>query len=51
MDEEYSTGLIFKDEIRANQEAEKMWKENTTESQRKSGWCPLHYKVKERKVE
>jgi predicted 3-demethylubiquinone-9 3-methyltransferase (glyoxalase superfamily) len=50
MDVEHSTGLLFSDKVDAEQEADKMWKEQTTEEDRKSGWCALHFIVKERSI-
>lgn len=47
---EYSTGLIYRNEIDAEQEADRLWKEQTTEEDRKSGWCALHYVVKVRSI-
>jgi len=47
---EYSTGLLFFDKNEADNEANKLWKENTTEEERKSGWCGLHFIVKTREV-
>ena len=48
--EEYTTGLIFHNKDDAEQEADRLWKEQTTEEDRKSGWCDLHFKVKERSI-
>jgi predicted 3-demethylubiquinone-9 3-methyltransferase (glyoxalase superfamily) len=48
MYEEYSTGLLFINKLEAEKEADRLWKEQTTEEDRKSGWCALHYDVKER---
>jgi predicted 3-demethylubiquinone-9 3-methyltransferase (glyoxalase superfamily) len=50
MNEEHSTGLLFYNKVDAEQEADKLWKEQTTESDRKSGWCALHFIVKERSI-
>jgi hypothetical protein len=47
---EYSTGLLFFDKEMADKEADKLWKEQTTEDERKSGWCGLHFVVKKREV-
>jgi hypothetical protein len=47
---EHSTGLLYKDEDIANKEADKLWKEQTSEEERKSGWCAIHFIVKERNV-
>ena len=47
---EYSTGLLFFDKNEADNEANKLWKEHTTEEERKSGWCGLHFIVKTREV-
>lgn len=47
---EHRTGLIYANKEMAEKEADKLYKENTTESERKSGWCPLYYEVKEVKV-
>jgi hypothetical protein len=49
-DVEYSTGLLFFDKEMADKEADKLWKEQTTEDERKSGWCGLHFIVKKREV-
>jgi hypothetical protein len=46
----YSTGLLFFNEDDAYKEADKLWKEQTTEEERKSGWCGLNYIVKKRNV-
>jgi hypothetical protein len=48
--EEHSIGLLFYNKIDAEQEAVKLWKEQTTESERKSGLCPVHFIVKERSI-
>ncbi len=50
MYEEHATGLLFRSKSDAEQEADKLWKEHTTEEDRKSGWCALHYNVKERSI-
>ena len=50
MCEDHSTGLLFHDKKLAEYEADKMWKNETTEEDRKSGWCALHYEVKEREI-
>ena len=47
---EYSTGLLFLTEEDADKEADKLWKEQTTEEDRKSGWCGLHFIVKKREI-
>ena len=47
---EYSTGLFFFNKEEADKEADKLWKEQTTEEYRKSGWCGLHFIVKKREV-
>jgi hypothetical protein len=47
---EYSTGLLFFDKDMADKEADKLWKEQTIEDERKSGWCGLHFIVKKREV-
>lgn len=38
---------IYKDKQKANKRAEELWLQNTTKKDRESGWCPLHYSVKE----
>ena len=48
--QEHSIGLLFYNKIDAEQEADKLWKEQTTESERKSEWCPVHFIVKERSI-
>ena len=48
--EYHSTGLLFWDKIKAEKEANKLWKEQTTEEQRTGGWCELNYIIKERKI-
>lgn len=40
-------GEVFKDEKEASDRADELWKKYTTEKERKSGWCPLHFSVKE----
>ena len=45
--EHCGTGLIFADRVSAVREAAIMWKEKTTEQQRQSSWCPLHYTIRE----
>jgi predicted 3-demethylubiquinone-9 3-methyltransferase (glyoxalase superfamily) len=50
MNVEHSIGLIFHNKIDAEQEADRLWKEQTTEEDRKSGWCALHYIVKVRSI-
>ena len=47
---EHSTGLLFFNKEEADKEADKLWKEQTTEEDRKSGWCVLHFIVKKREV-
>ncbi len=47
---ECSTGLLFFDKDVADKEADKLWKEQTTEDERKSGWCGLHFVIKKREV-
>jgi len=41
------TGLLYFDKQEAEKKADLLWKENTTEADRKSGWCSLAYVVKE----
>jgi hypothetical protein len=48
--EYFSTGIIFKDKEVAEKTADEMWKNNTTEEDRKSGWCALKYIVEEREL-
>ncbi len=48
INEDYSTGLIFETKESADKKADELWKEKTTEKDRNSGWCGLHYIVKER---
>lgn len=50
MNVEHSTGLLFRNKVDAEQETDKMWKEQTTESDRKSDWCALHFIEKERSI-
>jgi predicted 3-demethylubiquinone-9 3-methyltransferase (glyoxalase superfamily) len=50
MDVEHSTGLLFFDEVEAHKQADKLWKEETSSEERNSGWCAIHYIVKERNV-
>lgn len=40
-------GELFDNEQKAEQRADELWKKHTTEDERKSSWCPLHYSVKE----
>ena len=47
---EHSTGLIFKNKLEAEKEAERLLKEQTTEEERKGGWRDLNYIVKQRNV-
>jgi len=47
---EFSTGLIYHNKETADQKANELWLENTTEEDRNSGWCGLHFIVKERNV-
>jgi hypothetical protein len=44
---EHRTGLIYANKEMAKTEAERLYKENTTEQERNSGWCNLFYEVKE----
>jgi hypothetical protein len=39
------TGLIFSDVDIATKEADRLWKEQTTEQERDDSWCDLHYTV------
>lgn len=48
--EYHSTGLLYYDKEAAIAEADRLWKANTTEADRNSGWCSLHYVVKDREV-
>ena len=48
--QEFVTEFIFKDEFDAKQMANKLWIENVSEEERKSGWCFTYYSVKERKL-
>jgi hypothetical protein len=41
------TEFIFYRKEDAEKKADELWKENTTEQDRKSGWCALHYSVRE----
>ena len=50
MEIEYSTGLLYYDKVEAEQEADKMWKTQTTKEDRESGWCALHFIVKKRNI-
>ena len=45
--DEHWTGLLYFDKQEAEKKADILWKENTTEAERKSGWCSLAYVVKE----
>jgi predicted 3-demethylubiquinone-9 3-methyltransferase (glyoxalase superfamily) len=47
---EYSTGMLFLNKEDADKEADKLWKEQTTEEDRKSGWCGLCFIVKKREI-
>ena len=40
-------GEVYSDKKKAEKRADELWKKYTTESDRKSGWCPLYYSVKE----
>lgn len=48
--EEHSTGIIFTTKNTATEEADKLWKKNTTKAERESGWCPLNYDVRKVKI-
>lgn len=45
--EYFPTGLFFNDKEKAETKAKELWLENTTEQERNSGWCGLHYEVHE----
>ena len=45
--EYHPTGLFFYNKEKAEKIANKMWLDNTTEKERKSGWCNLHYEIHE----
>ena len=48
--EYHSIGAIYAEKEKAEQEVDRLWKANITEKDRKSGWCGLHYVVKEREI-
>lgn len=47
---EHSIGLLFSDKKDADKVADNLWKDQTSEEERKSGWCALHFIVKERQL-
>lgn len=44
------TGLLYFDKHEAEKKADMLWKEDTTEAERKSGWCTFYYKVEEVRI-
>ena len=46
----HATEWIYEDKEDAEKKANELWISNTTEDDRKSGWCALHYNVREREV-
>ena len=51
MNRNFSTGLIFYNKEKANKKADELWRELTTEEDRNSGWCSLHFDVEERIIQ
>jgi len=47
----HPTGMIYDTKEAAQNKANELWLENTTDEERKSGWCPLNYSVSEVEIQ
>lgn len=50
MYEYYSLGLLYYNKGEALNNANILWEKETTDEDRNSGWCALHFAVKERRI-
>jgi hypothetical protein len=50
MYEYYSLGLLYYDKKEAENNANILWEKETTDEERNSRWCSVHFVVKERQI-